>query len=117
MAKKEEDLKAELEELRIITEELREVKDGVIEGDACPNCKKYASLAYRTAEKYYEMLVRAEIIETMWYKKGGVNCDNINCDPKREVDNLKQILSGLKNNLSDVINSTITPKEDDSDSN
>ena len=118
MTKKEEDLRAELEELKHITEELREVKDRtIVDGDLCENCKKYAALAYRTAEKYYEMLVRAELIETMWYRRGGINCENIECDPRREVVELKGLLESLKRNLSDVIDTSFTPKKEDNSDN
>ena len=109
----EKNLKSELEELRGVTEELREVRDNLDGSDFCDNCRKYAAIAYRTAERYYEMLIRAEIIETTWYKKGGINCDHIDCDAKQEVEKLKRTLDAAKKNLSNVIDTSFNPKKDD----
>lgn len=94
MIKKGKDLKSELDELKRLTEELREVKENESNG-MCPDCKRYASIAYKAAEKYYEVLIRAEIIEATWYRKGGLDCDMVECDCKKE--NLK-----LKNKIDEA---------------
>lgn len=88
MTNYERDLKSELEELKKLTEELREVKDNRSD-DMCPDCRMYASVAFTTAEKYYEILMRAEMVEATWYKKGGIDCEKIVCDCKEELEKLK----------------------------
>ena len=104
MNKKGNSLKLELDELRNLTEELREVKEG--ETEACEQCERYAALAFRTAEKYYEMLIRAEIIESTWYRKGGTDCNLMECQPKQDVIDLQNTMSEAKDDLAKILNSS-----------
>jgi len=102
MNDKESDLKKQLDELKKITEELRGVAENT-DAAQCSNCRHYAALAYRTAEKYYEVLIRAELIEATWYKKGGIDCDKIECDAKEQNKALKKTIDTIKGQLSGIM--------------
>ena len=104
-------LKLELDELKKLTEELREIKDNNDEG-TCSECKRFAAIAYRTAERYYEILIRAEIIEATWYKKGWVDCEKIDCECKRENEILKNKIEDAQDQLSRILNSPFTSKDE-----
>ena len=111
MKKKGNSLKSELDELRDLTEELRDVKDN--EAEECDRCRKYATLAFRTAEKYYEMLIRAEIIENTWYRKGGTDCNLMDCKPKQDVIDLQNTMSEAKDNLAKLLDNSFNIRRDD----
>lgn len=104
MNKIERDIKSELEDLKNMTRELKELKSL----ETCENCNKYAALAFRTAEKYFEMLVRAEIIESTWYKKGGTDCSVVACECKKENQELRDTLETARAKLGGLLGAPFT---------